>query len=173
MSVVVETRRLRLRRYTEADLKTVAALLSEPITMQHWPEPLTNEQVRAWLVRAIEGYVTPGHGRFAVELVDGTYVGDAGILVGEIMGRAENDLGYIIAYPHWRLGYGLECARACFEYGRGQGLRRIIANMAHDNVGSIRVAQRLGFTFETRFQNPRNRNKETLLFAWNAPDSTR
>ncbi len=173
MSVVVETRRLRLRRYSESDLETVAALLSDPITMQHWPEPLTIEQARAWLVRAIEGYATPGCGRFAVELIDGTYVGDAGILVSQIMGRAENDLGYIVAHAHWRLGYGLECARACFEYSRGQGLRRIIANMAHDNAGSIRVAQRLGFTFETRFQNPRNRHKETLLFAWNAPDSTR
>jgi RimJ/RimL family protein N-acetyltransferase len=169
MGVVAETRRLRLRRYTEDDFKILVALLTDPITMQHWPEPLTIEQVRVWQRRAIEAYPKPGLGRFAVELVDGSYVGDAGILDAQILGHAENDLGYIIAQPHWRLGYGLEAARACVEYGRGQGLRRIVANMAHDNLGSIRVAQRLGFTLETRFENPRNRNKETLLFAWSAP----
>ena len=109
--------------------------------MQHWPEPLTIEQARAWLRRAIEGYATPGYGRFAVELADGAYIGDAGILVAQIQGRTENDLGYIIAHSQWRLGYGLESARACFDYGHGQGLQRIVANMAHDNVGSIRVAR--------------------------------
>jgi len=40
--------------------------------------------------------------------------------------------------------------------------------MAADNVGSERVAQRLGFTLECRFRNPRNRDMETLLYAWNA-----
>lgn len=172
MSVVAATRRLRLRRYTEGDLGSLTALLTDPITMQHWPEPLTIEQARAWLRRAMEGYATPGYGRFAVELADGAYIGDAGILVAQIQGRTENDLGYIIAHSQWRLGYGLESARACFDYGHGQGLQRIVANMAHDNVGSIRVARQLGFTLETRFLNPRNRNKETLLFAWHAPGAT-
>jgi len=165
---VVYTRRLRLRRYTAEDARLLIALLGDPVTMHHWPEPLTTERARAWHQRAMDAYATPGLGRLAVELLDGTYIGDAGIVRGQILERTENDLGYIIDHAFWRSGYGFEAAHACFERGRDSGQRRIVANMAADNVGSERVAQRLGFTLECRFRNPRNRDMETLLYAWNA-----
>ena len=165
---VVQTKRLRLRRYSESDADLLVNLLGDAVTMQHWPERLTTEQARAWHQRALDAYATPGLGRMAVELVDGTYIGDAGIVRAQILDRTENDLGYIIDKAFWRRGYGFEAALACFEYGRGQGQQRIVANMAADNFGSVRVAQRLGFTLEQRFRNPRNRDKETLLYAWNA-----
>ncbi len=169
MNAVAQTDRLRLRRYTDDDANLLVALLGDPVTMHHWPEPLTTEQARAWHQRALDAYATPGLGRFAIELSDGTYIGDAGIVRAQILDQAENDLGYIIDQAFWRRGYGLEAARACFDHGRAHGQRRIVANMAADNSGSVRVAQRLGFTLEQRFRNPRNRNKETLLYAWNAP----
>ena len=135
--------------------------------MAHWPEPLGAEQARAWFDRAVTAYETAGgYGRFAVELHDGTYVGDAGILRSEVGGRLENDLGYVIDHRYWRHGYGLEAARACVERGRAAGQLRIVTNMAADNHPSVRVSERLGFRLERRFVNPRNRNKETLLFVW-------
>ena len=79
-------------------------------------------------------------------------------------GRDENDLGYIIDKRFWSNGYGLEAAEACVNHARRHGIGRIVANMAADNAASIRVAEHLGFTLERRFANPRNRNKETLLF---------
>jgi [ribosomal protein S5]-alanine N-acetyltransferase len=169
LNAVAQTDRLRLRRYTDDDANLLVALLGDPGTMHHWPEPLTTEQARAWHQRALDAYATPGLGRFAIELSDGTYIGDAGIVRAQILDQAENDLGYIIDQAFWRRGFGLEAARACFDHGRAHGQRRIVANMAADNLGSVRVAQRLGFTLERRFRNPRNRNKETLLYAWNAP----
>ena len=45
--------------------------------------------------------------------------------------------------------------------------------MADDNASSIAVAQKLGFVFQMRFNNPRNRDKETLLFAWLAAPERR
>jgi [ribosomal protein S5]-alanine N-acetyltransferase len=166
---VVQTKRLRLRRYSESDAYLLINLLGDPVTMQHWPEPPTSEQARAWHQRALDAYATPGLGRMAIELLDGTYIGDAGIVRAQILDRTENDLGYIIDKAFWRSGYGFEAALACFEYGRGHGQQRIVANMAADNLGSVRVAQQLGFTLEQRFLNPRNRDKETLLYAWHAP----
>jgi [ribosomal protein S5]-alanine N-acetyltransferase len=168
VNVVANTDRLRLRRYSVADADLLIGLLTDPVTMHHWPEPLTSEQARAWHQRALDAYSTPGIGRLAVEFHDGTYIGDAGIVRAQILERTENDLGYIVGHTFWRSGYGLEAARACFEHGRVHGQRRIVANMAADNLGSVRVAQRLGFTLESRFHNPRNRDKETLLYAWNA-----
>jgi len=168
LNTVARTDRLRLRRYTDRDAHLLIALLCDPTTMHHWPEPLTTEQARAWHQRALDDYATPGFGRFAIELLDGTYIGDAGIVQSQILDRTENDLGYIIGHAFWRNGYGLEAARTCFEHGRSHGQQRIVANMAVDNLGSVRVAQRLGFTLERRFRNPRNRDKETLLYVWDA-----
>ena len=35
MKIIIETQRLILREYTEADFDALYALLSDPITMQH------------------------------------------------------------------------------------------------------------------------------------------
>ena len=104
-----------------------------------------------------------------VELRDsGAPIGDCGIVEAEINGRREYDLGYIIHHPYWRQGYGVECARACLEYGiYTLGLRRIVANMAHDHSASARVAERLGMRREASFHHPRNRNILTYVYALN------
>ena len=166
---VVQTKRLRLRRYSESD----AHLLIDSAWRCRDDAALAgaaHDGAGARLASARIGCVrsTAGLGRMAIELADGTYIGDAGIVRAQILDRTENDLGYIIDKGFWRSGYGFEAALACFEYGRGHGQQRIVANMAADNLGSVRVAQRLGFTLEQRFRNTRNRDKETLLYAWNA-----
>ncbi len=165
---------LRIRRYARADLASLTALLTDPVTMQHWPATPTADDARAWLERALAADASCGHGRCAIESIEtGEYVGDAGIVEALVDGRRENDLGYIVSHRFWRRGYGLEAARACLDYGRAMGMRRIVANMATDNVGSVRVAERLGLVLEKRFVNPRNRGKETFLYAWNATESDR
>jgi ribosomal-protein-alanine N-acetyltransferase len=164
VTILITTARLRLRRYAPADLAALTRLLGDPGTMRHWPQPLTANASRAWLERALTAYAVPGYGRCAVELHDGTYIGDAGVVRGAVNGRDENDLGYIIDERFWGRGYGLEAAEACVSHARQHGIGRIVANMAADNVASIRVAERLGFALERRFANPRNRGKETLLF---------
>jgi ribosomal-protein-alanine N-acetyltransferase len=89
-------------------------------------------------------------------------------ILGALLGQREHDLGYIIHHPYWRQGYGLECARACLEYGiHTLGLRRIVANMAHDHIASARVAERLGMRREASFHHPRNRNILTYVYALN------
>jgi RimJ/RimL family protein N-acetyltransferase len=119
--------------------------------------------------RAGASFSATGMGRMLVELRDsGAPIGDCGIVEAEINGRREYDLGYIIHHPYWRQGYGVECARACLEYGiYTLGLRRIVANMAHDHIASARVAERLGMRREASFHHPRNRNILTYVYALN------
>ncbi len=119
-------------------------------------------------VVARTAYIAPGYGRLAVELHGGTFIGDAGMLKSEVNGVVENDLGYIIHARHWRQGYGLEAARGCLDLARDARMPRVIATMAADNIGSVRVAERLDLVLEARFDNRRNRGKQTLLFAWHA-----
>ena len=163
---MIETPRTIIRPYTEADSALIAPIFADPITMVFWPQPLSEDATAAWVRRASASFPVTGLGRMLVELREGgAPIGDCGIVEAEIDGRREYDLGYIIHHPYWRQGYGIECARACLEYGiHTLGLRRIVANMAHDHVASARVAERLGMRREASFHNPRNRNILTYLY---------
>jgi RimJ/RimL family protein N-acetyltransferase len=167
MTVSIETPRLRLREYMPEDMMALHIILSDPITMQFWPAPFTPEATAAWIERQIRGYAERGYGRWAVlEKASGEQIGDVGLLYTSVNGRDEVDLGYIIHYPYWRQGYAYEAAAACLAYAGAQlPITRVVANMAHDNLGSKRVAEKLGMRYQGEFINPRNRNIRTLLYA--------
>ena len=164
---MIETARTLIRPYAEADIDLMKPIFTDPITMVFWPQPFSEEAVAAWVRRASASFAATGLGHMLVELRDGgSVIGDCGIMETDVNGRREYDLGYIFHHPYWRQGYGVECARACLEYGIGTlGLKRIVANMAHDHVASARVAERLGMRREATFHNPRNRNILTYLYA--------
>ena len=165
---VLETARLRLRQYQPADYAALHAILADPVTMQFWPAPFTPEQTQAWLGRQIAGYAARGYGHWAVErTVDSSaLIGDVGLMLAQVNGRDEVDLGYIIHNPYWRQGYALEAARAALDFARAQpAISRVVANMAHDHYASRRVAEKLGMAFEGDFLNARNRGIRTLLYS--------
>ena len=136
--------------------------------MSFWPRPMDEGDVAAWVERNARSFEESGLGKMLIEdRESGEVLGDCGIMSAEVDGRTENDLGYIIHHPYWRTGLATECALACLEYGvRQLGLRRVVANMPHDHVGSIRVAEKLGMTLERSFANRRNRDILTHLYVY-------
>ena len=166
MTVIIETPRLRLREYVPDDAMALHVILSDPITMQFWPAPFTPEATTTWLARQLKLYAERGYGRWAVIAKDtDEQIGDVGLLYTSVDGHDEVDLGYIIHYPYWQQGFAAEAAGACLGYaGARLGIRRVVANMAHDNLGSKRVAEKIGMQFEREFMNPRNQNIRTLLY---------
>ncbi len=165
----INTQRLILRPYVTDDINALHKILSDEKTMSFWPAPFTIEQTRRWIERSIKSYRENQFGRFAVELKEsGKLIGDCGILLSEVDGKQENDLGYIIHSDYWGRGYGTEAAQACLDFGFNKlGLTRIAANMASDNTASIRVAEKIGMIKEKEYLNKRNRNILTYLFAIN------
>ncbi|HWF44733.1 MAG TPA: GNAT family N-acetyltransferase [Candidatus Kapabacteria bacterium] len=162
---MIETARLLLREYTLADVPALHRILSHATTMRFWPRPFTEANTQGWLERAVASYATNGFGRWAVILRETSeQIGDAGLMRLEVNGKSEADLGYIILANYWRQGFGLEAARAALQFGVEKGERRIVANMAHDNIASQRVAERLGMVKELEFNNTRNRDILTYLY---------
>lgn len=164
--MVLESDRLVLRPYTWDDLTALHSILSNPVTMQFWPAPFTLEQSRHWIQRRLEQYST-GFGRLAlIHKRTNALIGDAGLLILEVDGVKENDLGYIIDCKYWKDGYGTEAAETVKNYGISDlGLNRICANMPVDHAGSRRVAEKLGMKLEKQFANKRNRDILTCLYA--------
>ena len=69
-------------------------------------------------------------------------------------GRAETEVGYLLAREAWGKGYGSEAALASRDFAlRDLGRTRLLSLIYHDNWRSIRVALRIGMSYE----------KDTLL----------
>ena len=93
-------------------------------------------------------------------------IGDVGLVQTTVNNQSVNDLGYIIQSDHWKKGYAFEMATALLEYGFQQKkLKRIIANMAHDHIGSQKVAEKLGMQRTQTFHNNRNRNFLSYIYS--------
>ena len=47
---MIETSRTTIRPYTEADIALIAPIFADPITMQFWPQPFSEDAAAAWEV---------------------------------------------------------------------------------------------------------------------------
>lgn len=163
---ITETSRLLLCPYEAEDVALLYPIVSDPITMSHYPEPFSMEKTQAWIKRSLELYTSEGFGRYGVLLKEGgEYIGDVGFFRSVVNGNDEIDLGYILDKKHWGRGYATEAAQACMDLARKHGwFTRVVVQMAHSNVTSRKVAERLGASLEIDFINPRNRDLPTHLF---------
>jgi len=157
-----KTRRLGVRTWQEEDFASLHALLSDSVTMSHWPAPLDEVAARAWLDRTYDGMRDDGLSRWCCErLADGKIIGDVGIVRMQLEGQWINDLGYIVAQQYWRQGYAFEAVEGAVKWARSHRLDSLVANMATDNLPSVAVAEKLGMTKLREFRKANNQNKMT------------
>ncbi len=117
MKTILETNRLILREYTEDDFAALYALLSDPVTMQHYPKPYDENGTRRWLTWSLDNYRRYGFGLWAIELKEtGAFIGDCGITMQPIDGENLPEIGYHIHRDYWRRGYGKEAAAAVRDW---------------------------------------------------------
>jgi RimJ/RimL family protein N-acetyltransferase len=165
----LESKRLIIRQHTPEDVRALYAILSDPATMAFWPQPFSLLQVEEWVqTRGIQKY-GEGIGRCAVLLKEtGELIGDAGIVIQEIDGTPEYDLGYIIHSDYWGQGYGAEAALLLMKVGfEVLRLPRLCANMPVEHTSSRKVAEKLGMHLEKEFINTRNWDVWTCLYSKN------
>jgi RimJ/RimL family protein N-acetyltransferase len=75
------------------------------------------------------------------------------------------DIGFAFLPEFWSRGYAVESAAAIMDHGRSVlGLGRIVAITAPENLGSIKVLEKIGFKFE-RMMRLSEGQPEIKLFA--------
>jgi [ribosomal protein S5]-alanine N-acetyltransferase len=148
--IVAETPDLILRRLAWDDLDDLATLYADPIAMATMGGPRTYEATRRRLGEILDDYGRHGFGLWATVLkADGALVGRCGLLVQEVDGRREVEVGYMIARAYWGRGLATQAARASRDLGLGPlGLERLIAIIEPRNVASQRVATKVGMAHE-------------------------
>jgi RimJ/RimL family protein N-acetyltransferase len=149
---ILETGRLILRRFVPEDLDDLYALYRDPEVRRYFPEgTLTCEETKEELEWFLNGHPEhPELGLWAtIHKGSGRLVGRCGLLPWTIDGRYEVEVAYLLAREYWGQGLGTEAARGVLEYGFEQlGLPRLICLIERENLASIRVAVKIGMSFE-------------------------
>jgi len=147
VDVTLETTRLRLRAYREADIPELVPLIGAreiAATTGRIPHPYTVEDTRQFLIR-IE---TEREARMAITLRESDrLMGGVGLRFFDPHEQAE--LGYWLGVPYWGNGYATEASRAMLRYGfEEMNLHRIFATHFANNPASGRILQKLGMRYE-------------------------
>ena len=158
--VTLDTERLILRGWRDADVAPWAALNADPAVREFLGPPLTAEQSAASVWRFQEGLERNGYGFWAVEVRDtGEFIGFTGLdPLDDDMPFDGVEAGWRLSRDAWGHGYATEAARAALTYGFDTvGLDEIVAITAATNVRSQAVMRRLGMTTDPAddFDHPR------------------
>ena len=148
--IILETERLSLREITADDLDDLLEIWGDPEAMRFFPCTLDHQAMREWIERNQRRYEQYGHGLWAVTLRgERKLLGDCGLVVQEVDGVEELEVGYHFNRKYWGRGFAAEAARACMDYAFERlGRRRIISMIRPENVPSRRVAERNGLRVE-------------------------
>lgn len=144
------TARLRLRAFEQRDLDAYAAIVADEDVTRHLGDGRPLSRADAWRQMAMfNGHWTLlGFGIWAVEHREsGELMGRIGCLYPE--GWPAFEIGYVLAKAFWGGGYATEGAAAALAFARTECRpERIVSLIRPDNIGSIRVAERLGGKLE-------------------------
>jgi RimJ/RimL family protein N-acetyltransferase len=144
----VETERLRLRLFCEADLDAYAEMFAAPEVMQYISDGRTLTRAEAWrsMATMLGHWQLRGYGLWAVEeKTSGVMVGRVGCWQPE--GWPDFEIGWMLRRAYWGKGYATEAAQASVQFAfETLGRSHIISLINPANAASIRVAERLGET---------------------------
>jgi ribosomal-protein-alanine N-acetyltransferase len=143
---VIETRRLKLRRFTPADLDWLAQTSAEPRTRGFlWDGPVDRETAARNLKRWLAEYER-GLGNLAmVHKPDGTPIGHCGLTEDEDSGRIL--LSYALREDYWCMGLAPEACRAVLHYAfETLGLDEVWTATRAENRAWRGMMERLGMT---------------------------
>jgi RimJ/RimL family protein N-acetyltransferase len=156
--VVLETDRLILRTFTEADVDNLVELDSDP-EVTHFitnGEPTSRDEVENDILPAFLGYYgsEDGYGFWAaIEKTTGDFLGWFHLRPNpDHPVPDEPELGYRLRRSAWGKGYATEGSRALIDRAfTDLGARRVYAETMAVHVGSRRVMEKSGLRFVRTF----------------------
>lgn len=157
MHIFLETERLVLRRFTEADVGNLFDLDGDPEVMRFLtggkstPRDVIENET---LPRFLAYYERSERFGFwaAIEKSAGAFLGWFAFHPPEGGGSDEVELGYRLEKSSWGKGYATEGSRALIRKGFTElGVQRVVAKTMAVNTASRRVMERTGLTLERTF----------------------
>ncbi|MDY8138948.1 GNAT family N-acetyltransferase [Aquimarina sp. 2201CG5-10] len=150
-SLLLNTNRLELKIVQLSELSEVHKLHSTPEVDQYntLGIPTNKEVTGVYLEEWVENFKMRKEFVFTIRLkVDNSFVGLISLKIGNPKYKI-GSLWYKLSPEFWSLGYATEAAREVVRLGFEElNLHRIEAGCAVDNVGSIKVLEKIGMLRE-------------------------
>jgi RimJ/RimL family protein N-acetyltransferase len=145
---MIETGRLTLSPWTEADRADYLAMTADPEVMADYGGPFAPEEAAARFARQLEAFARDGHGKWALRRkVDGAWLGYCGLNpIWPTLSLAPGlEIGWRLVRAAWGHGYVTEAARAALAdiFARTDAAEAIAFTSA-TNARSQAVMRRLG-----------------------------
>lgn len=156
--IYIETERLLLRSWLDADLPQFVAMNSDSRVMRYFPSTLSEEETEAFFNRIQEEFSRKGWGLYAVELKStGIFIGYVGLHeIGFPADFAPGiEIGWRLAADYHNKGYATEAATAVLSLAKTAGIGRLYSFTAKQNLPSERVMMKIGMTKVGEFEHPR------------------
>jgi len=138
-----ESERLIFRAIEHSDIKDWLEFFKDPITHQHWIAELKSPEIECenWYKKQFHRYENNLGGMNAlIEKQSGKLIGHCGLLVQNVDGVSELEIGYSLLPEFWNKGFATESATKCrdfaFENNFSDSLISIISltNKLSENV---------------------------------------
>ena len=155
MEIVIETKRLILRKFTVDDAAFMLKLLNTPNWLRFIGDRnvRTLEQAEQYLINGyMKSYQDYGFGFYVVVIKETQEsIGICGIVKRE--GLEDVDIGFAFFQQFMGKGYGYESASAILNYALNDlKIKRIVAIVDPENVVSIALLKKIGLQFEKMIQ---------------------
>ncbi len=155
----LETERLLLRQWRDADLEPFSRMNSDPRVMEYFPAPLGRAESDALAAQIQSIIADRGWGAWAVEVKStGAFAGFVGLHVPhpELPCSPCVEIAWRLAHEHWRKGYASEAALAALGYGFTHlHLAEIVSFTSILNTRSQAVMERIGMHRDVaHFEHP-------------------
>lgn len=163
-SFVLETSRLQFRELTATDVTWVEEMFAHPEVTRYYERRFDRRDAELFVERQIERYARDGHGLWlALERESGRTVGTLGLVIQDVEGAREPEIGYLLHRASWGRGYATEAAAGIRDAAFSRwSYPRVISLIRPINLPSRRVAERIGMTIE---RTVRHVGMEHLLYS--------
>lgn len=163
----LETPRLILRPWSDADFSALAAIHADPDVMRYigHGRPRGLEKVRESLARNIEGQNRCGYCMWAIVHKDDSQLAGSCGLRDFPDGAVET--GWLLARKYWGQGLATEAARRAQQHAfETLGIRRLCAIAHPPNLASRRIMEKLGMHY---VKNMEYDNVDVVYYAVDNP----
>jgi len=148
-----KSERLKYRKLEEADFEWWMEFSSNSEATRYFDfsgDIISTDFCRLWFDKVFDRYKndTGGH-NVLVEKETGKPVGMCGLLIQEVDGINELEIGYSLHPAFWRKGYATEAARKCRDFAFENNFAESLISIVHvENTTSANVALRNGMKLD-------------------------
>lgn len=146
--MIIKTKRLLLRPWKESDLEPFAQLNADPRVMEYFPSVKSYKESVEEYNRILQHFTQRGWGFWAVEIPNkNDFIGFIGLRFDDFPApfTPAIEIGWRLAFEHWKKGYATEGAKAALNYGfEILKLEEIISFTSILNTRSTAVMERIG-----------------------------